>query len=92
MNIVKQINLFDYSKNFVKTGRVVIDLVETDTPYKYVAFNQYEDDKSFYWIAAYDWNKSKTAGYQNCKDGGFKTAKGCKKNFLKHAGLIKEKF
>ena len=90
MNIVKQINLFNFSKAFVKTGRVVIDLIETETPYKYVAFNK--DDEKFYWIAAYDWNKSKTSGYQNCKDGGFKTANGCKRNFIKHAGLKKEKF
>jgi len=81
-SIIEKINLFNYSKDFVKTGRVVIDLTETSTPYKYVAFNEGED--IIYWIAAYDWDKSKMSGYQNCPHGGFKTANGCKKNFLKH--------
>ena len=91
MNIVEKINLFNHSKAFVKTGRVVIDLTETETPYEYVAFNKDNEDGKFYWIARYDLNKSPSNIYDQ-PDNGFKTANGCKRNFLKHANLIKEKF
>lgn len=91
MNIIEKINLFNYSKDFVKTGRVVIDLTETATPYEYVTFNKDPEDNKFYWIARYDLNKSPSNIYDQ-PNHGFKTDKGCKKNFLKHAGLKKEKF
>ncbi len=74
-----------------RTGRFEIDLKHIPLPYEKVTFYQDHNDGEFTWIAKYDFNIMKMSGNAQSTQG-FKTERGCKKNFMQKVGLLTAKY